>query len=839
MRVAPEPDGDRYEVQGKLNMAGLANGCEGAREVGGSSSWNSGEANMMSGLADELTVLQRVLAVQYENAMTFVNHRIHAARSLDFELHELRSDNRTLRAQLSAAAHVAERRKQLLVEGQEAFFRRHEAELVRQCRGELGKEAVQMQVVRRARAVASASFQALPDVDKMVVFPAWKEVIAEAAMVFAAPSPVPDFLSNGGSQALVKGLEAPTGFCGVVPALAVETFEQEKKATQADMGKDCHSSRPSLGALNCELKDFRDELRKWRSDVGSSCLDPVLVFQPGECPLTPRLPTQEPAGHHSAPEPPKRRKESLLRRAISSHGLKEHRVSKDARTSKGSPDEEPRKATGDLKPIVTDKVKHAGLHGVLGGATTKPKERPSLTDERAKANRKSVSNLSKFKVRRNRQASKSGNFVQELIDMGVAVTILVNGIFMGLSANYMATTCSDQVPAAYSVLEMVFAAIFAVELAWRIAQNKSKFFQRIDGWQWNAFDSFLVALQLWDVTVELYLNSGGGGSVDAAELKNVSFLKLLRVLRTLRVLRLVRLLAFFGELNVVTSAIVGSFKQLIGAILMLFLLMYIVGIVFTQFATVHRIELKMAGEEDDEGLLEWWSSVGRGILSLYEAIHGGADWNDIVVPLFNISPFLGFGFVAYVAFVLLAMMNVITGIFVESALKNAERTKDTSFAAHVRGLYKMADADGSGLIGRDEFEACISDPNIVEYMKDLGIDSKDALLLFEFLDDEEDDSSGINAEELLKGLLRLRAGTKFTDIMHMFHEIDMQKETVDEKLDVLTSTTNRMNEILQRLTARRQPIPRGPVIEELGGASSASDSDAVVQVRVPKSQLLN
>eukprot|EP00913_Durusdinium_trenchii_P003197 g2957.t1 len=64
---------------------------------------------------------------------------------------------------------------------------------------------------------------------------------------------------------------------------------------------------------------------------------------------------------------------------------------------------------------------------------------------------------------------------------------------------------------------------------------------------------------------------------------------------------------------------------------------------------------------------------------------GGVDWNDLSLPLEPISPIMSLIFALYIAFAVplfsrqtvLAMMNVVTGVFVESALGSAreDRTK--------------------------------------------------------------------------------------------------------------------------------------------------------------------
>merc|ERR1739842_153280 len=126
-----------------------------------------------------------------------------------------------------------------------------------------------------------------------------------------------------------------------------------------------------------------------------------------------------------------------------------------------------------------------------------------------------------------------------------------------------------------------------------------------------------------------------------------------------------------------------------------------------------------------------------------------------------------------ISFTLLAMMNIITGIFVESALKSADRSKDAAFISHVQQLFHMLEPDHNGQISKDEYLAQVDDPDLQAYMRDIGIDPQEARILFSYID--SDNSNSIDAEELISGLVRLRMGAKFMDVMTLMHELEQQR----------------------------------------------------------------
>jgi hypothetical protein len=244
----------------------------------------------------------------------------------------------------------------------------------------------------------------------------------------------------------------------------------------------------------------------------------------------------------------------------------------------------------------------------------------------------------------------------------------------------------------------------------------------------------------------------------------------MRILRLLRIMRMLRILQFSSDINIVINAVANCLRSLIATSALLFLMMYGIGIVFTQLTTTHRISKSKAGEQIPSDLVYFWGSLPRSVLSLLESILGGVDWDNTFSPLQDVNLFMVIAFLAYIVFCLLAMMNVITGIFVESALKKTEKTKDEAFATHVRCLFKLLEPDTDGQIKRADYAQHLGDPKLQAYMFDIGIDPGEAKLLFDFLDCDGSDT--IDAEELLSGLVRLRAGAKFMDVMTIMHEID-------------------------------------------------------------------
>jgi len=313
----------------------------------------------------------------------------------------------------------------------------------------------------------------------------------------------------------------------------------------------------------------------------------------------------------------------------------------------------------------------------------------------------------------------------------------------------------------FCIIDCAFCIWFSVELIARIIVQGKAFFCG-EGFLLNLFDMALVILQVADEVVHLmHMRTNLG----------VSLLRNFRIIRFLRILRLTRVLSFMGELRTLMVSIASSIKSLVWVIILLGVLTYSFGIFLTHVVISLRAQHEQTGQawEGEEELVRWYGSVIRSMLSLFEAISEGVHWAEAMDPLVEYcSPWFAVVFLCYIVFALFALLNVVTGLFVEAAIATATEDKKVVLMQQMCQMFLDCDDDQSGTVSWEEFKEHLDNPQMETYLKELDIDKAEAPMLFRLLDGES--SGEIGAEELVGGCLRLHGYAKALELAAFMHE---------------------------------------------------------------------
>jgi len=260
---------------------------------------------------------------------------------------------------------------------------------------------------------------------------------------------------------------------------------------------------------------------------------------------------------------------------------------------------------------------------------------------------------------------------------------------------------------------------------------------------------------------------------------NLGFLRILRTFRAFRVLRVIRVFRFFKELRLMVASIMCCMVSLSWAFTLLVAVMYIFAVVLLQGASdfLHS-ELPHVPDDLHEALAEDFGDITRTIFSLTQAVSGGRSWGEYAAPFIQISAWYGVCFTVFVTFVIFGVLNILTGVFVESTSAVAsfdkelviqeEISRNESVVNQIRALFREIDVDNSGTLTYKELTRNLKDERVKAYFSVLQMDVSEAQGLFQLLD--RDESGEVSIEEFIMTCMRLKGNARSIDLATMLFE---------------------------------------------------------------------
>jgi hypothetical protein len=177
-------------------------------------------------------------------------------------------------------------------------------------------------------------------------------------------------------------------------------------------------------------------------------------------------------------------------------------------------------------------------------------------------------------------------------------------------------------------------------------------------------------------------------------------------------------------------------------------------------------------------LEDFFGSLFLSMFFLFQSISGGESWGVLTEPLLRLHWWYGVFMALFQCFTLLALLNIVTGIFVEGAIEKAQTDKEAMIQMELEGeqgrlqqlteVFKDIDEDESGYIDLDEFERLMNDQRVKAYFRTMGLHISTAYHLFRLLD--LDNSGTVSTSEFLMGCLRLQGNAKSVDVATLMYE---------------------------------------------------------------------
>jgi len=370
-------------------------------------------------------------------------------------------------------------------------------------------------------------------------------------------------------------------------------------------------------------------------------------------------------------------------------------------------------------------------------------------------------------------------------DLFFACVILTNAVFIGIEVQYGLDN-PEEPHWIFTVCRNIYTVLFSIELFLRLGAQRFRFFCGEDR-RWNSLDTLIVVASWWELLVEIQLafDPQDEESSNFAGITGIRTLRIIRITRLVKVARLARVLRFIMALRTLTQSIIYTLKSLMWAMVLLVLIVYTFGVLFTQVVNDAMGTSDGPFSVDDDSLDAakaaagvYFGSLPKSMLSLAMSISGGVSWEQVLAPLEVISTFWVIMYLFYIAFSTLAVLNVVTGVFCQSAIESAQSDHDmviqsilNNKEAHIekiKMLFTEIDAAESGVITFQMFQDRIMSQEVKTYFESIDLDVWDAWTFFKLLDNDE--GGAVEIEEFLLGCLRLRGNAKAMDIAKLCHD---------------------------------------------------------------------
>lgn len=345
-----------------------------------------------------------------------------------------------------------------------------------------------------------------------------------------------------------------------------------------------------------------------------------------------------------------------------------------------------------------------------------------------------------------------------------AIVILSHSALVGAYVQYTALLSSDG-HVGFTVGNVMLTTIFFVEVFAKLGAERSHFFKGSEGY-WNVFDMTLLMLVFLELGIGLFC-------VESCQAQMKTVLKSAEMIRTFRVMRIFKFLRLSSTLSMILTKVYGSIKALLWVMALFIMLLYVLSVCLTQGFN-SSMDGRQHNENDmtemEKDVQEHFGGVGTGMYTIFASFTGGVMWDLTKKRLDYIGWWYSMLFVVFMAFSTFFMLNIITGIFVDNAVRaDKDLSKITEDKFQAARLFDVLHPDGAQVITYQEFIDFAKDPVLQCYLHEMNIEQVDASTLFYLLDEEGNGSVAV--DDLISGLINLKAPATCLDSKVMMFEM--------------------------------------------------------------------
>jgi len=257
---------------------------------------------------------------------------------------------------------------------------------------------------------------------------------------------------------------------------------------------------------------------------------------------------------------------------------------------------------------------------------------------------------------------------------------------------------------------------------------------------------------------------------------------------------------------------------LIWSVLLLFCFLAIVSLVTNALLMPYLEDL----DEDPAGqraVYQFFGSFSRSFFSMFDmAFHSHAPIMRVIME--KVDEGWAVYFLAYKCLVGLSVMKVITGVFLHETFKVCSEDdvlmimqKKRAVKTNTRKMSKLfasLNDDGGTTLTWDEFQDVLTNDWVRMWLNAMGLDTSNAARLWYLLDASGDGE--LTAEELVKGVSKLKGSATSCDMNYVVNTITTLKEQVGKNETILL----RFNELVEEKRLKDE-ILRPPSGSDLQG----------------------
>lgn len=358
--------------------------------------------------------------------------------------------------------------------------------------------------------------------------------------------------------------------------------------------------------------------------------------------------------------------------------------------------------------------------------------------------------------------------------------ILLNLILLGIEVELSAAApLSEQRKLFFFGSNIVIVFVYALEMILKLfAFGCTGFFLGTDR-AWNMFDFSITTLSVIESMGDIVTTASA--NVESSFFRVVRFVRLARALRGIRVIRLIH---YVGALRTLVFAIASTAGSLVWTLLLLILIFYIFGVIFAQIVVDNCV---LHGQTcDNENLALYWNGVGTSMVTLFMVVSGGVNWEDIYRPLREISSIAVVGLVIYIIISVFAILNVVTGVFCNTAIESAHADRDIAImkqlvkkrnqVSALKEIFQEIDQNKAEVVNILDLKAALDGKKLSSFMESLGINTEDIWTLFMIID--ADESGEITIDEFVSGCMQLHGPAKSLQLAKMSFENKVTRQEI-------------------------------------------------------------